>query len=180
MEFEDFVDFAWLCCFVHILLSLNVINYLIVNSIRDKPLGRQSVFDLASKDTFFALKFNGSVECLLCILARFATFRDILEENPILLTSLCSIYSFAFVCLCINAGFLCIIRILCIVNMTLIEETLGEFRIRLISSVLTLISGLTVASLFVVFGDVNTGSPIALLTMQIVHPGKITFKLYNL
>ena len=166
------MDFIWLCCFVIILVSLNVINYFIVSSIRDKPLGRQSAFDLLSKDTFFALKCNGSVGCLICIFARFDSFRQILSENPILVTCFCSVYSFTFICLCISAGCICIIRILCIVNMNLVEETLGEFRIRLISSVLTVFSGVTVTCIFVIFGDVETGSPIALLTMHVVQPGK--------
>jgi hypothetical protein len=178
MESGGTLDFFWFCCFVLMLLSLNLINHFIVKSIRDKPLGKQSVFDLASKDTFLALKFNGSVGCLVCIFARFDCLRQIFLETPILVTILCSIYSFAFICLCISAGCLCIIRILCIVKMTIVEDVLGEFKIRFISSFVTLISGVSFTGLFVIFGDVNTGSPMALLTMHVVQPGKSDELLY--
>ena len=138
----------------------------------DDIMGNQSIFDLSIKDTFLTTKCYGSFACLVCIFARFASFRQLLSKSPILTTILCSIYSFAFTCICVNAGCLCIVRILCIIKMNYIEETIGEFKIRLISSTFTLTMGVTVTTIFVLGGDINTGTPVALLTMHVIPTGK--------
>ncbi len=169
MELEDF---AWIAAFLLLFFCLNSINYLIVSSIKEKPLGQQSVFDIAIKDTFLTSKLFGSYACLICVFARFERFRQLLTEIPILATFLSFAYSFAFICLCVNAGCLCIIRILCIVKLSFVEETVGEFRVRLISITSTLILGITVPTIYVICDEVNTGYSIALLTMHIVPPGK--------
>ena len=168
----EITDFIWISSFFLLLLSLNVINYLIVSSIRAKPLGKQSLFDLSIRDTFLTTKFYGSFACLVCIFARFASFRQLLAGNPILTTILCSIYSFAFTCICVNAGCLCIVRILCILKMNYIEEKIGEFRVRLISITFTVTVGVTVTSIFFFAGEIKTGTPVALLTMHTVPAGK--------
>ena len=169
MEVEDS---CWIFAFVLLFVSLNVINYLIVSSINGKPFGQQSVFDISIKDTLLATKLYGSFACLVCIFVRFASFRQLLSENPILTTILSFFYSFAFICLCVNVGCLCIIRILCIVKLSFVEETVGEFRIRLISSTFTLVLAITVPTFYAICGDIYTGYSIALLTMQILPPGK--------
>jgi len=56
--------------------------------------------------------------------------------------------------------------------MNFIEETIGEYKIRLISTTFTLTVGVTVTSIFILSGDINTGTPVALLTMQTIPTGK--------
>jgi hypothetical protein len=176
----NLIDFIWIFSFFLIFLSLHVTNHLIVSSISAKPLGKQSLFDLSIKDTFFTTKIYGSLACLVCIFARFDSFRLLLSKNLILTTVLCSIYSFSFTCMCVNAGCLCIVRILCIVKINYIEEKIGEFKIRLISSTFTLIAGVTVTCLFVICGEVNTGTPVALLTLHVIPSGKKMTQFFHI
>lgn len=172
MEYENLIDLIWISGFLFLLITLNVINKLIVRSIFNKPLGRQTIFDLLSQDTLFAMKFYGSFACLICIFARFNWFIKLLSDNPILLTVFCSIYSFAFVCLCVNASCLCIVRIMYIIKMSFVE-IIGDFCIHLLSSTFTLFVGVTVLTILVIFEDINTESPVALLTRHIVPPGEL-------
>ena len=44
----------------------------------------------------------------------------------IFLTFACAIYVFAFVSICVCAGFLAIIRLACIINLNFMEESIGE------------------------------------------------------
>ena len=46
-----------------------------------------------------------------------------MNESPRLVALPCALYIFAFVSVCVNAGCLCIIRILCMINMTMMEDT---------------------------------------------------------
>ncbi len=152
--------------------ALNIINKLFFRGIFNIPLGRQTIFDLLSQDTLFAMKLYVFFAWLVCIFARFNWFIKLLSDNPILITVFCSIYSFAFVCLCVNASCLFIVRIIYIIKMSFVE-TIGDFHINLVSSAFTLFVGVTVLSILVIFDDINTESLVALLTRHVVPPGQL-------
>ena len=168
----DAFDHVWLTAFSLLLLALVFVNYLIIRSIRDKPLGNQSIFDQALQDTFAVMTFYGSYACLICLLARFQSFREFVYNCQTLLTTLSCIYSFAFTCLCSIGGCLCIVRIISIANLSLLEETIGERKVRLISCAITLGSGTLIPLVYVIHEDINTGTPIALLTAHMAETGK--------
>jgi hypothetical protein len=45
--------------------------------------------------------------------------REMFQQFPLALTVTCAAYVFAFVVVCVNAGCLCIVRTLCMINMTM-------------------------------------------------------------
>ena len=93
MENEDiFCFFAFL--FLFILMHLT--HYFIYNSLKDKPLGSQSIYDSAVLDYFVVTKSYGSYVCLMYMAARISTFQNIIIENCSLLTVACAVYSSFF------------------------------------------------------------------------------------
>ena len=58
----------------------------------------------------------------------------------------------------IKGGNLCIIRIICLYNMTFLDETMGEIKVRVISSVLTICSGFAAAGLLLYYNETNAGT----------------------
>jgi hypothetical protein len=48
---------------------------------------------------------------------RFEEVRRLCSTHTLLLTILCSCYYFAFISVCINTGLICIVRVMCIVNL---------------------------------------------------------------
>ncbi len=45
-------DLIWLLAFLILLIIINIIHHLIDKSLREKPLGSQSIYDSAIQDTF--------------------------------------------------------------------------------------------------------------------------------
>jgi len=164
-------DFIWVISFALLLILLHFVNSLIVCSIRGKALGSQSTLDLASIDTFFILKCYGTIVCAMCILGRFAHFQMILTNVRTLLTLCCSLYIFILICMCVNSGCICIIRALCVQNMTYISETIGDCRVRWISASISFFCGFFASLVCFVGDDVESGSPLALLTNELKPSG---------
>ena len=76
---------------------------------------------------------------------------------------------------CHFLGCLCIIRFLCIKNLTFMEETVTESQVRRISRVATVFSGLAVCAAFFSFGEMKTFTPFFLMTNHMVFPSKALF-----
>jgi hypothetical protein len=166
------VDFMWLALFTALLFTSYLFNNLVVKSLMAKPLGKQTIFDTAIRDTFFAMKFYITVACLMCILGRLYWIRFIFIENHVLLSAVCSIYSFGFTCVGVSAGCLCSIRTMSILNVNFLEETVGESKVRLISNLFVITTGILAVVVFNAAGEINSGTPIALLTYQTAPLGR--------
>jgi hypothetical protein len=59
--------------------------------------------------------------------------RTVFTENEYLLTVPCLLYVFSFVAICVKSGCFCIVRILCMINMAQLEDTVEEESISRIS-----------------------------------------------
>ena len=164
-------DVMWTVSFTTLIFSLHLVNNLTVKSLKAKPMGKQTIFDSALIDTFFAIKLYGTLACLICISARFEVIRNIFIQNSLCLTILCSIHTLSFTWMCVSSGCLCIIRTLCILNLTFMEETVGETKVRHISNALVISTGITFVVIFNVTGDVNSGSSAVLVTLKMVSSG---------
>ena len=175
----EIVDIMWISSFITLLISLHLSNKFVVKSLKSKPLGKQTIFDIAIIDTFCAMKFYGTVACFMCISARFDWIRNVFIKNKILLTIVCSTYSFGFTCLCISASCLFIIRIFCILNLTFLEETVGENKVRLISNFFVVLTGMVVTFVFNVTEEVNSGSPVVLMTLKIASTGNLFNSIFQ-
>ena len=165
------IDLVWVTAFAFLLIVLHLLNYLIVGSLRCKALGSQSIFDLALQDTFFVVKCYGTMACTFCILGRFVWFRILLTNTEILLIIFCSVYVFGLICLCVNGACICIIQTLCVKNMTLVSETIGECRVRLISAAVTFFCGFFASLTCIIGEDIESGSQITLLTSESLPSG---------
>ena len=64
-------DLCWLVAFLMLLSLINLLYFLMVKSLREKPLGVQTIFDQALQDTFFIGNFFSSWMCLANISTRF-------------------------------------------------------------------------------------------------------------
>ena len=172
------VDFMWLASFTALLFTSYLFNNLVVKSLMAKPLGKQTIFDSAIRDTFFAMKFYVTVACLMCISGRFYWIRFFFIENNVLLSAVCSVYSFGFTCVNVSAGCLCSIRTLSILNVNFLEETVGESKVRLISNLFVITTGVFAVVVFNAAGEINSGTPIALVTYQTAPLGRYSNLLF--
>jgi hypothetical protein len=77
-----------------------------------------------------------------------------------------------FAAACVTVGFICIVRIFCLRNITFVEETIGETVIRIVFVCLIVGAGIGVCTVQIVTGDVTTGTVYILVTRQTVPVGK--------
>ncbi len=169
MELNDFI---WLVAFSFLFFALNLIQYLMVNSLKDKPLGSQSIYDSAMRDQIFGTKVYGSYVCLMYMAARFEEVRYLFVTNKTVLTAACTLYYFGFSTMCVKTAGLCIVRVLCIFKMTYLEESVGEFKLRLVTSAFSLTVGFVASLILVLREEINSGSFKTLLTAQASKSGK--------
>ena len=172
-------DIFCLLSFTILLYIINIVHHLICQSIKEKALGCQSIYDCAMHDTFLVMRCYSTFICLIYILSRFELIKEIFIQNNTLLTAVCLCYSFGFTCQCINAGCVCIIRILCLAQMSFMDETVGEFMVRLISLAITFTTGFGATLAFFLAGESTSGSLFTILTDQ-VRPSGVFFYSVNL
>ncbi len=94
----------WITGFSVLLLTLHILYPLIFKYIDDKPIGRQSIFDLVLKDHFMISRMNGTIYCLVAISSRIDPVAKMMTEFEFLAISMCSLYDFSFAFGCINTG----------------------------------------------------------------------------
>jgi len=175
----EHVDVSWFISFLAVFILFNILLHLIVQSLREKPLGRQSIYDSAIQDLFFVWRCYGSYIGILYILACVQFIQNLFKENSMLLTAACTIYSFSFTSLCVNVGCVCIIRTLCLFKMVFMDETIGEIQVRIISACVSLFSGFVVALILLCHVEINTGSFKTMITGQVTKSGKINTSIQN-
>ena len=167
----DTISFIWLIAFSVLLLLLNILYSLITKYIDDKPLGHQSLYDVVLRDTLNITKLFGNIYCLLAILSRFQCFTETLGQNLLWSTIACLFCSFTLTATCVNLGCMCIIRTICLINISWIEENLSEMCIRFTLMFITLIISIATCTIQLVSGDIRTGTAYILLTGQVVPVG---------
>ena len=101
------INVFWIFVFISLLTLIHLIHHLIVKSLKEKPLGNQSIFDSAIMDTFFVMKCYGTMVCSMSSLGSFESFRKFLIDSPSLLSIGCVAYAFGLISLCVNAGHKC-------------------------------------------------------------------------
>ena len=123
-------DVVWLLSSTLVFLSLNVLLHLLRAYFKEKPLGSQTLFDVILIDDFCVAQFTGSVITLNSIVTRFEAVKDLIGGVPVLVSLICSLYTLAFIAICVHGSGVCIVRTLCLLNMSFLEETVGESVIR--------------------------------------------------
>ena len=94
----------WALAFCFLLTSLNFITSLIAQSLKDKPLGSQSIFDSSIRDTLIVMRCYGSLASTMCIFGRFDWCQNFFLNNKVFLIFGSVMFSFGLIALCVNAG----------------------------------------------------------------------------
>jgi hypothetical protein len=92
-------------------------------------------------------------------------------ESKLFVTVVCSLYCIAFISLCVHGGCLCILRLVCLTNLTFVESRIGETNTRLGIAVLTAVVATAACVAQNISGDINSGTAYAFLTRQTVDTG---------
>ena len=122
------------------------------------------------------MHYSGSTFTLIAIFSRFDCVVKFSKDHPIFVTLVCSHYCLAFISICVNAGCLSILRIVCLTNLNFIEEKIGEAKTRIIIAVTAIAMAILACAAQIVSGDINSGTAFAFLTRQTVTTGlKLTF-----
>ena len=132
-----------------------------------------SIFSVVIKDSFYVAHLSGTTFCVVAILSRFQFVSNLVNGgNPLFAILICTFYDFAMLTACINPEIVSIVRVVCLVNLRVAEEGIGEKVIR--SSVLfvTFVGGIGLCGLLIVNGDVITGPAFSLFSQKAVLSGK--------
>ncbi len=161
-------DLLWLLLFTLLVFLSNCLCFLVVKSLKNKALGKQSIYDQVVQDTFLVGTFFCSWVSLIVIVTRFTWCRTLITDSDLLLTLVCSMTVFIRMALFFFTACLCIIPILCIFHMTFFEETIGESQIRKIYFTVTLLVGVFVLFALFTYYKIISGLLLAYNWAQIV------------
>ena len=102
---------------------------------------------------------------------RFESIQQLMKETPFLLTFTCATYTSAFLAVSVSNNCICTIRIMCIVNLTFVEDHLDETLTRYWASALPIMVSASACISFAYHNDVTTGTAVSLLTNSAVPTG---------
>ncbi len=120
-------------------------------------LGSQTLFDAILKDTVIAANINGSWMCCVNILTCFQTFQTFLRYHSSCAIITGSLLTLSMMYFCVAVCFLCIVRVGCILNLTLMEEKLGEKLTRNISVSVSLLFAIGITVFLLIKGQILSG-----------------------
>ena len=116
-------------------------------------------------------KPKGSTMCVIFCLSSQDWFCRIIIDIPYGITALCTLHLFAMCSLSVNVSCTCIVRIFCILDISFMEETIGESLIQIFVAILTLISSSAACFMLLISGDMLSGSFFNLLAKKTVPAG---------
>ena len=174
----DNSDIFWVTAFLVLIFAISFLHIHMRCYVRDKPTGMKSLHDTIFKDTISLTQMSGSIFCAVAIMSRFELVRLFFNEFPLLRSAVCALYIFAFVSVGVNHSCICIVRILCIINMTFMEESLGERLTRMLTVGATLVTSGTACLIFFLIQDIDSGTPMSLLTNSSIPTGDTYLSLY--
>ncbi len=120
-------------------------------------LGTQTLFDAILKDTLIAANINGSWMCGIYILTCFQPFQTLLKDNDVCALIIGFVSTISMMYFCIAVCFLSMVRIGCILNLTFMEEKLGEKLIRKISVSASFLIALGITLILLFNGQILSG-----------------------
>ena len=93
----------WILAFSSLLILSDLLFRQIIQSIKNKPLGSQSLYDILLIDHFWVMRLSSKVYSLVAILSRIIPFKTLLSHLAIV-QSMCSLYDFAFASTCFSTS----------------------------------------------------------------------------
>ena len=106
--------------------------------------------------------------------------KELVIANEAIAFIVCSIFEFSSSSASFNIGCVCFVRILCMINITFVEETLGENLVRLTLAISTFLVGFVMSGLEIFTGDMTTGVPFNLLTGNQTSTGDFSLNFVEL
>ena len=166
-------DIAWIVIFSIPLVTMNAIGHCVRQYIRDKPLGMKSLHDVVFKDMLCVVQFGCSTFCLISMMSRFESVQQLMIDEPILLTFCCASYICAYISVGVSNSCICVIRIICIMDLTFVEDHLDETMMRFWAVAFPVVVSMSSCIFFAYHNDINTGTAVSLLTNSSVRTGHL-------
>ncbi len=138
----NLINFAWILVFLFNLVCINILYPTMRHYISNLSSGSVSVYHIIARKTLISHQMTGTIFCISAITSRFDFASDYLSSNFVVIVSVCTVYEFAFITANISLGCLAIIRLLCLVNISWIEESIGELLTSLIHLAISIIIGI--------------------------------------
>ncbi len=138
--------------------------------------GHQSLYDTVLRDYLLLAIFSSNIFSLALVIS---TFQLLLADKPIIANCLMIIHNAAFVSMNFHGGCLTIVRMVCMINMRFMEDTLGEKLVKNLSLGISFAAAITSSCVQILNNDMNTGQIYFLITKQTVAAGKILFPCCN-
>jgi len=132
-----------------------------------------SIFSVVFKDSVCIAHLSGTTFCVVAILSRFQLVANLVDGgNRPFAILICTFYDFAMLTAFINLEIVSIVRIVCLVNLRVAEEEIGEKVIRSFVLFLSFVGGIVLCGLLIFNGDVITGPAFSLFSKKAVLSGK--------
>jgi len=169
MTVEDIVWFlAFGLCLPNVVWSLlTIISYL-----KHKPPGHQSVYDIVAIDVLYISLLTGCVYCIIPMISLTDVFEIYFKDKSSPVTLLSIIFEFSFACNVTSIGCGSLVRIFCIIDISLVEDSLDDAMVGPWLILVSIIVAMIYICLVAVSGDLNTGIPFNFMSRQNVPAGK--------
>ena len=133
----NLINFVWVLAFSFNLVCINILYPTMRHYLSNLSSGSMSVYHTLARKTLISHQMTGTIYCISAITSRFDFAADFLSSNVFIIVCVC----IAFITTNISLGCLAIICLLCLVNISFIEESLGELLTSLIHLSISIISG---------------------------------------
>ena len=169
-------NILWVIVLILLTVTINILLNSITMYIANKPLGYQTIYDVVFADNLKLAKFSSSVTILVEIFSR---FENIGKETKVALI-LCSLFFLAFVTICVYTSCVSIVRIICLLNMSFVEERFGDKGIR--TALIVFSSIMSIGAFLVVIDkdEMNSGPVYSLLTGEKSTYGNVSHLFHDI
>ncbi len=140
----DNIDTIWFLLFIFLFLISTFLISMIRKFMKYRPLGSQSLYDVMTLDNFGMLQFTSTVFTLSASISRFESVRNFASKSQLFVTLFNCLYLFAYMSICVHGSCLAIIRLVCLIRLSILEETIGEYLTRIILNGISIIVALAV------------------------------------
>lgn len=156
-------------------ISITLVT-LMCHCIRDyiysQPPGSLPLFITISKEVNFFAQIQGTFQCFIAICACFDFVVDFTRSSNYVTLAICVSYEIAATCTCANLSIFCLVRVMGVLNSTVLEENVSEKLLLYLVFVLDSASSLAVIGSIFVAGEFPSGSIYSLATRQVVSGGR--------
>ena len=121
------------------------------------------------RDYLLLAIFSSNIFSLTAIIS---TFQLQLADKPIIANSLMIVHTIAFVSMNFHGGCLTIVRLICMIDMNFMEESLGEKLVRNLSIGISLAAAISSSCAQILNNDMYSGQIYYLITKETVILGK--------